>query len=371
MNRFAFSSLISLTLGALIPLGHAAPLDADAARGGSFFQTQMCVNCHAIRGAGGTQAPDLGQRYDRDYTPAGIAARMWNHAPVMWAAMSRQKIAVPRINEDQAADLFAFFYSVRYFEKPGEAERGKRVFEGKHCSECHSLTAAGRKVGTPVEGWGSLTDPIALADRMWDHGAKMRAEMAQRNIPYPQLSAQELDDLMVYLQNLPQTRNAKLEFSLPSPEGGAGLFEQKGCSGCHKGAMSLENKLSDATLTDVAAAMWNHAPLMQQPPPDLSLAEMRQILGYIWGRQFFQTHGDAERGKKAFDQKKCASCHNDASSGAPALSKPAKPYTTIAMITVLWGHGPSMLSKMQERRVSWPQLSAADMANLIAYLNSR
>jgi predicted CXXCH cytochrome family protein len=222
-----------------------------------------------------------------------------------------------------------------------------------------------------VERWGSLTDPIALADRMWNHGAKMRAEMARRNIPYPQLSAAELGDLMVYLQNLPQTRNATLEFSLPSADGGSGLFEQKGCAGCHKGAMSLENKLADATLTDVASAMWNHAPLMQQAPPELSLAEMRQILGFIWGRQFFQTRGDAEHGKKAFEQKKCASCHNDASSGAPALTKPAQPYSTISMIAVLWGHGPSMLHKMQERKVGWPQLTAADMANLIAYLNSR
>ncbi len=368
MNRI---TLLLLAAAWLVPLAKTAPFDADATRGASFFQTQMCVNCHAIRGQGGTQAPDLGRRFDRNYSPAGIAAQMWNHAPVMWAAMSQRNIPLPSINQDQAADLMAFFYSVRYFEKPGEAERGKRTFETKHCSECHSLTAAGGGVGTPVERWGSLSDPIALADRMWNHGAKMRAEMARRNIAYPELSAPELGDLMVYLQNLPQTRNANLEFSLPSADGGPGLFDQKGCSGCHKGAMALENKLADATLTDVAAAMWNHAPLMQQAPPELSLAEMRQILGFVWGRQFFQTHGDPERGKKAFEQKKCASCHNDASSGAPTLTKPPQPYSTISMIGVLWGHGPSMLHKMQERKVGWPQLTASDMANLIAYLNSR
>ena len=68
---------------------------------------------------------------------------MWDHAPVMWQAMTQQKIPLPSITSDQAADLFAFFYSVRYFEKPGEAEHGKRIFQSKHCADCHSLSASG------------------------------------------------------------------------------------------------------------------------------------------------------------------------------------------------------------------------------------
>jgi len=38
---------------------------------------------------------------------------------------------------------------------------------------------------------------------------------------------------------------------------------------------------------------------------------------------------------------------------------------------VLWQHGPTMLGKMQEKHIAWPQLSQDEMANLIAYLNSR
>jgi hypothetical protein len=37
----------------------------------------------------------------------------------------------------------------------------------------------------------------------------------------------------------------------------------------------------------------------------------------------------------------------------------------------LWKHGPGMLQKMQERHIAWPQVSQSEMANLIAYLNSR
>ena len=39
-----------------------------------------------------------------------------------------------------AADLFAYFYSARFFEKPGDAARGKRAFAVRGCSNCHGLT---------------------------------------------------------------------------------------------------------------------------------------------------------------------------------------------------------------------------------------
>ena len=64
-------------------------------------------------------------------------------------------------------------------------------------------------------------------------------------------------------------------------------------------------------------------------------------------------------------------CHNDPSSGAPSLSKPAEPYSAIGMVSLLWRHGPAMLQRMGEKRIAWPQLTQDEMANLIAYLNSR
>ena len=357
--------------GGALPLLAASSIEADARRGAEFFKGQLCTNCHSIRGDGGSSAPDLARRLDRSYTPAGIASRMWDHAPVMWNAMSDQKIQVPRVDPQQAADLFAFFYSVRYFEKPGEAQRGKRLFESKGCAGCHALASGKPTVGNPVDRWVSLTDPIVLVHRMWNHSGDMQKAAASRNITLPQLSSQELDDILVYLQNLPETRRAYLEFTLPSPEGGQGLFEKTGCAGCHKDQLALENRLRDATLTDVAASLWNHSSRMYNPHPELTLAEMRQIMGYVWARQFFLPKGDVAQGKKVFESKKCATCHNDASSGAPPLTKPAEPYSAIVMVSVLWQHGPRMLGEMQKRNIAWPQLSPADMTNVIAYLNSR
>ena len=370
MNKAAFIlvvSILGLTTGV-----RAAPADADARRGADFFEAQRCVACHSVRGSGGGKAPDLGRRLDRDYTPAGIAARMWDHAPVMWAAMALDNMPIPKINPDEAADLFAYFYAARYFEKPGEAQRGKRFLEEQRCTECHSMAGVGGTVGPPVEKWESLSAPIVLIERMWNHQTQMHNAMAARRIPWPQVTPQNLTDMLVYLQNLPQTRNTQAILLLPSPgQGGEALFRDKGCAECHKGALALESRLGDSTLTDVAAAMWNHAPQMRQPPPELTVTEWRQLISYVWAKQFFAIRGDVARGHKVFDSKKCSVCHNDPSSGAPNLSKPAEPYSAITVVSALWLHGPVMLKMMQQKHIVWPQLTQNEMANVIAYLNSR
>src|SRR4051794_25521973 len=87
------------------------------------FQTQQCIRCHSIHGKGGNTAPDLGRRIGRDQTPEALASILWNHAPAMWSEMGRQGITSPVLSPQDAADLFAFFYSSRFFDKPGDAGR--------------------------------------------------------------------------------------------------------------------------------------------------------------------------------------------------------------------------------------------------------
>ena len=38
----------------------------DARRGEQLFQSEQCIQCHSIKGKGGTIAPDLSRRVDRD-----------------------------------------------------------------------------------------------------------------------------------------------------------------------------------------------------------------------------------------------------------------------------------------------------------------
>ncbi len=346
----------------------AISVPGDAQRGLEVFKSQRCVTCHSVNGEGGRVAPDLGKRTGRSYSPSGMASLMWNHAPAMWSAMEKSGIQRPELSEDQAADLFAYFYAARYFEKPGDASRGRQVFVSKHCTECHNLTGANPEGGPPVVQWKSLGDPILLAEQMWDHSSPMSVLMARKKITRPALTGQDITDLLVYLQNLPQTKGVKPAFAPASAETGQMLFQVKGCADCHKGSNSLENRLPNRTFADLAAEMWNHAPKMRQPPPQLNGEEMRRIVGYLWSIQFFDSKGSSTAGKKVFTQKKCATCHNDASSGAPKLAGERSPYM---MVAALWKHGPAMLDRMRQKRIDWPRFKDAEMADLLSYVKTR
>ena len=358
---------VALVAGSVFAAGIPS---GDAARGEQLFQSQQCVACHSVNGKGGTAAPDLGKRIDRDYTPATMASLMWNHAPDMWTAMLKQGIVRPALTPEQSADLFAYFVSAHYFEKLGDAARGKRDFTAKHCDECHGITTSSFPGAPPVAKWDSLADPSLLAQQMWNHGGRMRQAFAQKKLAWSQLTGQELTDMLVYLRNLPETKGVARAFQFAGTGSGEALFASKGCAGCHTGANALESKLRDQSLTDIAADMWNHQPGMKNPPPALSPDEMRRILGYVWERQYFQGNGDAQRGKKVFADKSCASCHNQPSSGAPSLAKGKDAYSAVSVVSALWLHGPRMLTSMQQKKIAWPRFETQQMADLIAYLNS-
>jgi mono/diheme cytochrome c family protein len=364
--RTFFASAMLAVVG--LCTASAASIAADAHRGAQVLADQKCTSCHSIDGKGKGTAPDLGRRLDRDYTPAGVASRMWNHAPTMWSAMKQQSVPIPQISEQDAADLFAYLYSTRFFEKPGDAARGKRAFTSRHCSGCHSLSGKTDGPGKPVAEWHGLNDPIVLLQRMWNHAPQMEDEFARRNVRWVPMTSQDLTDILVFVQNLPGNKPAPAEFQLGASEAGRASFEAR-CQQCHQGGKSLEGKLADKTLTDIAAEMWNHAPKMTQKMEKMNPEEIRNVISYVWSASYFQTNGDSGRGRRVFDSKGCAGCHEGG--GAPAIGKTPGGFSAMTMVSVLWKHGPQMQERMQQKGVTWPQLSPADAANLIAFLNAK
>jgi mono/diheme cytochrome c family protein len=343
---------------------HAATIAADSTRGAQLFETLSCVQCHRVNGkGGGTVGPDLGRRIDRDFTPASLAATMWNHAPAMWASMRARNVQSGDLNEQAASDLFAYFYSARFFEKPGDAGRGKRLFSSKHCAECHGLT-----------GWQSIGQPMELVNALWNHASTMRQEFANKKLNWPELTAQDLTDMLVYLRNLPSAPSAA-GIDITAGTTGLALFEAKGCAACHSGKAALTSRIKGRTLTDIAVAMWNHEPRMPTAPPPMSLPEMREIVSYLWAEQFFEDAGNPAAGARVFASKGCAACHNDPSpnnaTGAPKLTGAGRTYSAATIVSVLWHHGPQMLDQMKTRGIAWPRFDGPQMANLIAYLNGR
>jgi mono/diheme cytochrome c family protein len=344
---------------------------ADSTRGEALFAALSCVQCHSVNGQGGASAPDLGRLTDRNFTPSSLAATMWNHAPAMWSAMGAANIRRPNVDEQSAADLFAYFYSTRFFEKPGDAARGKRVFTERGCAGCHGLTVEVQPGTPPVNRWEDLNDPMALSEAMWNHMQRMLTAMKARRISWPALSAEDLSDLLVYLRNLTPMSELVPRFEVTSGANGSELFRAKGCQGCHNPETSLAGNIQGRTLTEIAAEMWNHGPRMASlnvPPAVFQPGEMRDLLSYVWARQFFEDARDPARGRRVFAAKHCASCHE--SGAAPKVPAAGRVYNGAAMIAVLWRHGPVMLDHMAAQGLAWPQLDAADMSGLIAYLNT-
>jgi mono/diheme cytochrome c family protein len=294
---------------------------------------------------------------------------MWNHAPAMWAAMREQDVRPGDLNEEAAADLFAYFYSVRFFEAPGDAGRGKALFASKGCEDCHGLAETKIPETKSIAYWETISSPIALAAAMWNHAATMRAEITKRRGMWPELNSQELIDMLVHLRNLPSARAATARLEITSGENGQSLFESKGCASCHAGKLALGPLLKGMTLTDIAVEMWNHEPKMAPNPPQLTADEMREIVSYLWAAQFFAGDGSASAGERVFRSKRCSACHNDPASGAPKLTGSGRAFTAATIVSALWRHGPRMLEQMKAKGIAWPRFDGPDMANLIAYLN--
>jgi mono/diheme cytochrome c family protein len=186
----------------------------------------------------------------------------------------------------------------------------------------------------------------------------------------PNLTSQELSDILVYVRNLRETQHVPARLETAGAEGGEALFQSKGCAGCHVGKLDLRPRLRGKTLSDIAVDMWNHAPKMAQPAPKLERDDMRRIVSYLWAEQLLTQSGNSAHGKQVFAGKNCASCHNDPSSGAPNLSGRKAGFSAVSMVATLWRHGPQMLERMKEKNIAWPRFTVEQMSDLIAYVNA-
>ncbi|MEK7407536.1 MAG: cytochrome c [Acidobacteriota bacterium] len=337
-------------------------------------------------GAGGGTAPDLSRRSTRDFTPATLAASMWNHGPAMWRAMSTRNLPVPPLGPTEIADLYAYFYSIRYFDLPGDAGRGKALFSAKKCSTCHSLTPEeGKGPGPPVSRWPAIANRIRWSEHMWNHSGPMMAEMKKKGIRWPTFTLQEMVDLLVYVRNLPKRPDERPSLVLQDPSAGEKVFRERGCARCHTVGAPETGKIdlvgvarAARTFTELGVRMWNHLPQMRQRAaavrfefPTLSENDMSQVIAYLFAKRYFEEKGKPARGRAVFAGKKCGSCHDQPVSVAPSLQDKRGQFSAHGMAAALWQHGPKMQGDMEKRKIPWPVFSGGEMADLIAFLNAR
>jgi len=304
------------------------------------------------------------------------------------------------MSKADADDLFAYFWSLRYFDPRGEAIRGKRLFTDKQCGTCHSLTSDAKAgEGPPVADWAGLSDPELLAQQLWNHSSAMEQAMVERGMEWPEFSEQEMVDLLVYLQNLSSARDDRRQLDFSSPGAGRSMFRTEACANCHatnmtsgrerhqpvEAAIVVGGPFSEGsnrgsrghfnTITGFTAALWNHAPKSRIQAAELgvqietfSADEMGALISEMYFSGGFEDEGNPVRGERVFRKKGCQNCHGDATAATNPIETDGR-FSAAHMASAVWSHGPGMYEEMQKSDLEWPTLSGRDMADLIAFLN--
>ncbi|MBZ5630419.1 MAG: c-type cytochrome [Acidobacteriia bacterium] len=382
---FAVAALAVACVLVAVPLraqgggGYFIPGDPKAGMR-SFFD-KGCARCHSALGEGGHSAPDLARAPTGHLSSAELLAAMWNHAPEMWEKMRIEGVAPPKFAETDMANLFAFLYSVRSLDEPGDAERGRRLLQEKRCLECHGVGTEGKRQAPDLLKWAAYRNPVSWIQAMWNHAPAMQSAMAARGVKWPVFDGNDAPDMIAYIRRSAPSA-AKPAYLRPAdPEAGRKIFREKGCAACHavghgsRTAPDLRSRTLPRTLGQFAADMWNHAPAMRASMqarniarPQFTNKEMADLIAYLFAERYFEPAGSAERGARLFQSKGCASCHRSGGAGPDLAGASVSP---IHIATSLWNHGPVMFQSMQQQQVAWPRFQPGEVVDLIEFLGSK
>jgi mono/diheme cytochrome c family protein len=372
----------------LILLATANPLAAASfgspSTGQRLFVEKGCVQCHAVRGAGGRIGPDLGRSAIKDSFYELFAA-MWNHSGTMQEKMTESRLIRPKFEKDELADLLSFLYFLNYFDEPGDVKNGKALFAEKHCIECHAIGKTGGRTGPRLDKLARGTPPLQIAQDLWNHGPVMIASMRGRDLQVPTFKEKEIIDLFAYLRSQGQRQSAREFKSAGDPEKGRVVFASKGCQRCHglfgRGGgigPDLGNAELRGSVTQLAGRMWNHWPAMSGAMQAMGMAtpkfkgeELADLFAFLFISRYDATAATRQAGEAVYTRAGCASCHGMHGEGAvgPALAKLISGESKEQIAQRMWNHAPEMRTRMNDRRLPWPRMRADELAALIRYLS--
>ena len=172
----------------------------DAERGGLLFASKQCGRCHAPRGR-----PGAGPALEELRRPQGafeLAGRLWNHAPAMFATLSREGVAWPSLGTDEMADLMAYLQATAARDPAPDLFKGHVALVRKGCLKCHGLRGEGGRIGADLSGdraaYGSAA---AWAAAMWTHTPRMAARAMEIGVLYPRFTDDEMGNLVAFLRS--------------------------------------------------------------------------------------------------------------------------------------------------------------------------
>ncbi len=363
-------------------------LPEDPLAGGKLFVEKGCVHCHAIYGEGGKRGPDLGKT-KLNHGFLELAGVMWNHSPRMEGEFSKLKLVRPTFSAEEMAKIIAFVYFLNYFDSPGDAERGKRLFEEKACSRCHSVGGVGGKSAKSLDRFRRYASSVFMSTAMWNSGDKMADAMHRLGIQRPTFEPGDVRDILTYVRKGAEYDPDEDQVFLPpgNPRNGSRLFRTKHCTDCHAiqgSAWSAGPDLAQAelrgSLSTIAGFQWNHGPAMWEMMrnrglriPRFTEQEMSDIVAYLFFLQYEEAPGDEAAGRRLFGEKGCENCHgggSDSTAIGPGV-KEMEPFRNPAeVIAAMWNHASEMEQMTWEMNIVWPILKDTEMADLIAFLLS-
>ena len=386
----AASAAIALLVVAVIgghPSGdsqHATYLTGSPEKGAAlFYGKKHCSVCHAVNGAGGRVAPDLGATHPGTPAMGWLITVMWNHMPGMWRQLHGEKLV---LSQEEMAHILAFLYQAGSTDKPGDPEAGRKVFDSKGCSHCHAVRGTGAGAAPDLAKVAAVGDRPAWMHAMWNHAQKMVEPVKQEIGAWPQFTGAEMNDLVAYASGVSTTQKQADSALSGSAGHGWEVFQAK-CIQCHsvrgKGGgigpeLGPDHELP-RTSAQFAAVLWNHAPAMLQHAREANLAaptlqgdEITDVLRFLASLRYFEPTGSPFLGERVFAERGCARCHGANAEGtrnAPKLRTGQDAFTLVSFATALWRHGPAMNTRAEKLGIPWPSLEPADVGELISFLN--
>ncbi len=274
----------------------------DAIEGEFAYLRKQCVKCHSVGSHGPPEGIPL-DRFQSYRSPAFFAAALWNSSKDMTQMMVDEGVPRPVYEADDIVDILAFIRREAdpqervdpVYLPPGSSKKGQALFEEKGCVHCHSVGGEGGQTGPALGSWKAGGILSQIAGTMWNHGPIMWESMLEEEIEFPELSEEEMSDLMTYLYFS--------SFIDPpgDPVRGGEHFRDKGCVRCHEPDLAKDllgtrvgmnvSQMKLQTSSEVVAAMWNHASEMDEATRSSNIAwpqfrpgQMVDLVAFIQSR---------------------------------------------------------------------------------------
>jgi len=382
-----------IVVGAVIlliaSLAFAQLLPEDPTKGSRLFVNKGCVRCHALKGDGGKIGPDFG-RVDFGNTQIDLAAKLWNHIPSMNIGMEQARMIKPNLTGQEFTEISAYLYFLKFFDEPGDATRGRSIFNEKGCSSCHPLSGKGKEGEPGLDQFPQNISPVFLTQSIWNHGPVMIAHMVKLGMKWPVFEGTEMMDLLDYIKVNAKGAKETAFITPGNPKEGKQVFAAKGCIKCHavrgEGGKEAEDlgkraKTFYKSLTQITSIMWNKGPAglgkMSQTQigiPKFTPKEMADLIAYLYFLHFIDEPGNPVNGKKIFSESGCSKCHGvDGKPGelmTLSLSKYQKAGNSMDIVASLWNHSTEIEKAMKGKGISWPRFKKGELADLLEFIRT-